>query len=96
MYSARTFRLRGLSFSGFKLSTMPTDSLMPLLLAVERWQNMRLWYLFPLVVLVSLVYSASRFESAGRIVRRAARMAVMIILAMMGAMLVIELISRGL
>lgn len=32
------------------------------------------WYLLPLVISVSLVYSASRHESWGRIARHAARL----------------------
>jgi hypothetical protein len=35
----------------------------------------RLWFLPPLVVIISLVYSATRFESPERIVKRAARLA---------------------
>ncbi len=38
----------------------------------------RLWYLFPLIVIVSLVYSASRYESPGRILRRAGRLGLQI------------------
>jgi len=38
----------------------------------------RLWFLLPLVVIVSLVYSASRYESPGRILRRAGRLGLQI------------------
>lgn len=67
-----------------------------LLLAIDNWRDLRLWYLPPLIVAVSLVYSASRYEAPERIIRRAMRMACMVTVAMAGAMLVIELISRGL
>ncbi|MBS0261756.1 MAG: hypothetical protein JSS02_07350 [Planctomycetes bacterium] len=42
----------------------------------------RLWYLVPLIVIVSLVYSASRFESPQRILLHAARRSVQIALFM--------------
>ena len=38
----------------------------------------RLWYLLPLIVIVSLGYSASRYESPGRILRRAGRLGLQI------------------
>ncbi|HEY3964437.1 MAG TPA: hypothetical protein VGM05_07745 [Planctomycetaceae bacterium] len=38
----------------------------------------RLWFLPPLIVIVSLVYSASRYESPGRILWRAGRLCVQI------------------
>lgn len=38
----------------------------------------RLWFLPPLIVIVSLVYSASRYESPGRIVWRAGRLCLQI------------------
>lgn len=38
----------------------------------------RLWFLLPLIVIVSLVYSASRYESPGRILRRAGRLGLQI------------------
>jgi hypothetical protein len=38
----------------------------------------RLWFLLPLIVIVSLVYSASRYESADRILRRALRLGLQI------------------
>lgn len=67
-----------------------------LLLAIENWRDLRLWYLPPLIIVVSLVYSASRYEAPERIIRRAARMAFMVTIAMAGAMLLIEFLSRGL
>jgi hypothetical protein len=38
----------------------------------------RLWFLLPLIVIVSLVYSASRYESPERILRRAGRLGLQI------------------
>ena len=38
----------------------------------------RLWFLIPLIVIVSLVYSASRYESPDRILRRAVRLGLQI------------------
>lgn len=67
-----------------------------LLLAAEHWKDMRLWYLPPLILVVSLVYSTSRFEAPERILRRAVRMSCTIAIAMAGAMLIIELLTRGL
>ncbi len=37
-----------------------------------------LWYLLPLAAVISLVYSASRFELTSRVLRRAARLFVTI------------------
>ena len=39
----------------------------------------RFWFLFPLIVIVSLVYSASRYESPNRIIRRAGRLSLQIV-----------------
>jgi hypothetical protein len=41
-----------------------------------------LWYAFPLAAVVSLVYSASRYESPKTIIRRAGRLFVTIIIFM--------------
>jgi hypothetical protein len=38
----------------------------------------RLWFLPPLIIIVSLVYSASRYEAPGRILWRASRLCVQI------------------
>lgn len=56
----------------------------------------RLWYLFPLVIVISLVYSASRFESPERILFRAGRLAVTIFGCLGGVFLVLWLLSRNL
>jgi len=47
-----------------------------------------IWYVFPLAVAISLVYSASRYELTERIVRRATRLFCMIV-GFMGAVLVV-------
>jgi hypothetical protein len=52
---------------------------MSLLLAAADLAVTRSWFLLPLVVIISLVYSASRYESPERIVRRAAKVAVQIL-----------------
>ena len=52
---------------------------MHLLLAAADLAVTRSWFLLPLVVIISLVYSASRYESPERIVRRAAKVAVQIL-----------------
>jgi hypothetical protein len=38
----------------------------------------RLWFLLPLILIVSLVYSASRYETPDRILRRAVRLGLQI------------------
>jgi hypothetical protein len=40
------------------------------------------WYLLPLAAVISLVYSATRYESSSRIVRRAGTLFVQILLGM--------------
>ena len=45
-----------------------------LLLAADAKMIQRTWFLFPLVVVVSLVYSASRYEASDQILRRAFRL----------------------
>ena len=47
-----------------------------------------IWYVLPLAVAISLVYSASRYELTVRIVRRATRLFCMIV-GFMGAFLVV-------
>jgi hypothetical protein len=41
-----------------------------------------LWYLFPLAAVISLVYSASRYEMPGRILRRSVRLFLQIVVFM--------------
>jgi len=54
------------------------------------------WYLFPLAAVISLVYSASRFEYPPRIIRRALRLFIHIIVVMAIAMAILFLLSYGL
>jgi hypothetical protein len=54
------------------------------------------WYLLPLAVVISLVYSASRYELPERIIRRAARLFVTIMLFMAAVLLLLLLFSFGL
>ena len=55
-----------------------------------------LWYLLPLAVAISLVYSASRFEQPERILRRAARLFLQILLFMGAVFAVLFVLSDGL
>jgi hypothetical protein len=54
------------------------------------------WYLFPLAMIVSLVYSASRFELPERILRRAIWLFVQIIGFMAVVFAILWLLSYGL
>ncbi|MBI3863669.1 MAG: hypothetical protein HY290_17405 [Planctomycetia bacterium] len=56
----------------------------------------RLWFLPPLIIIVSLVYSASRYESPGRIVRRAFRLCVQIAGFMAVVLGILAWLSAGL
>ncbi len=51
------------------------------------------WYLLPLAVVISLVYSASRYEHPQRILHRAVRLFVMIVLFMGGIFAVLFALS---
>lgn len=51
------------------------------------------WYLFPLAASVSLVYSATRFEYPPRILRRAGRLFVTIVVAMAIVLVLLYLLS---
>ncbi len=53
-------------------------------------------YLFPLAVVISLVYSASRFELPDPILRRAARLFLTILIFMAIVITVLVLLSRNL
>ncbi len=55
----------------------------------------RSWYALPLIVVISLVYSASRHESSELIVRRALRLAFTIGAFMFAVMLVLLFLSRN-
>jgi uncharacterized membrane protein YidH (DUF202 family) len=52
----------------------------------------RSWYVVPLVIAISLVWSASRYESTERILRRAGRLCLQIT-AFMAVILVVLLIA---
>jgi hypothetical protein len=54
------------------------------------------WYLLPLAVAVSLVYSATRFESPPQILRRSARLFLTILVSMAAVFVVLFLLSRNL
>lgn len=53
------------------------------------------WYIFPLAMVVSLVYSASRFELPDRILRRAVWLFIQIIGFMAIVFVVLWLLSFG-
>lgn len=54
------------------------------------------WYLLPLAAVISLVYSASRYELPERIFRRAGRLFLQIILIMGAVFVVLWGLSFGL
>jgi hypothetical protein len=56
----------------------------------------RLWFLLPLILVVSLVYSASRYESPARILRRAGRLALQIAGFMTIVLALLAWLSAGL
>lgn len=55
-----------------------------------------LWYLFPLTLAVSLVYSASRYEAPSRIIQRALQLFVQISLFLGVVFIVLFVLSDGL
>lgn len=55
-----------------------------------------LWYLFPLAAVISLVYSASRYELPERILQRSARLFITIIVFMAIVLAILFLLSRWL
>ncbi len=55
-----------------------------------------LWYLLPLAIAISLVYSASRFELPERIMHRAIRLFLQIVLFMGAVFAVLFVLSDGL
>jgi hypothetical protein len=67
-----------------------------LLLAVDFRSIHRTWFLIPLVIVVSLVYSASRYEMPERIIRRALRLFLTITSFMAVVFVVLVLMSWGL
>jgi hypothetical protein len=56
----------------------------------------RFWFLFPLILIISLVYSASRYEGPARIFRRAARLSLQITGFMAVVLAILALLSMGL
>lgn len=56
----------------------------------------RTWFLIPLVVVVSLVYSASRYETPSFILRRAARLSLTILGFMAAVFVLLVFLSWGL
>ena len=54
------------------------------------------WYLFPLALVISLVYSASRYELPERILRRAGRLYITIMVFMIVVFAVLFVLSRKL
>ncbi|HLQ46676.1 MAG TPA: hypothetical protein VK137_18170 [Planctomycetaceae bacterium] len=55
-----------------------------------------LWYLLPLAIVISLVYSASRFEQPERILRRSVRLFFQIVLFMSTVFAILFVLSYGL
>jgi len=55
-----------------------------------------LWYLLPLAIVISLVYSASRFELRERIIQRSVRLFLQIMLFMGAVFAVLFVLSDGL
>ena len=56
----------------------------------------RFWFLLPLILIISLVYSASRYETPERIIRRAGKLCVQITSFMAVVLAVLALLSMGL
>lgn len=55
----------------------------------------RLWFLIPLIVVVSLVYSASRYESPRRILSKALRLSLTVVGFMTAVLAVLVVLSYG-
>ena len=68
---------------------------LPALLAAEGELH-RSWYVVPLIIAISLVWSASRFESTERVLRRAGRLCVQISAFMLVILAVLLWFSWGL
>ncbi len=67
----------------------------PTLLLAAAGTN-RLWFLLPLIVMISLVYSASRYEAPDRIIRRAGKLFLQITGFMAAVLAVLAWLSAGL
>jgi uncharacterized membrane protein len=61
---------------------------------VAAWQANQLWYAAPLIVVVSLVYAATRHEQMGAILVHALRLGTMIVGFMAAVLLVLIAVSR--
>ncbi len=59
------------------------------------FQNV-LWYMLPLALVISLVYSASRYELPERILHRAVRLFLQIMLFMAAVFAILFVLSDGL
>jgi hypothetical protein len=70
--------------------------LQTLLLAAGTGSISRLWFLLPLIVVISLVYSASRYEMPDRIIRRAGRLGLQIAGFMAVVLALLAWLSAGL
>jgi hypothetical protein len=70
--------------------------LQTLLLAAGIGSISRLWFLLPLIVVISLVYSASRYEMPDRIIRRAGRLGLQIAGFMAVVLALLAWLSAGL
>lgn len=62
-------------------------------LLLAAWATNPLWYALPLIVVVSLVYAATRHEDAGFILAHAIRIGVWIVGFMLTVFAVLSLIS---
>jgi hypothetical protein len=78
------------------MTPLPCSATLLPILAAAASPIPRLWFLVPLVVVVSLVYSASRFESPERILYRAGRLCATILGFMALVFVILWLLSRGL
>jgi hypothetical protein len=66
------------------------------LLAVDFGSISRTWYLLPLIIIVSLVYSASRYEEPWKIIRRAGRLSAQIAGFMAVVLALLAFLAMGL
>lgn len=67
-----------------------------LLLVAAEGSFPRIWFAVPLIVVISLVYSASRYEAPDKILRRAGRLSLTIGGFMLGVLALLVALSHGL
>lgn len=67
-----------------------------LLLVAAEGNLPRIWFAIPLIVVISLVYSASRYEAPDKILRRAGRLSLTIGGFMLGVLALLVVLSLGL